>query len=263
MHDRNAKLMAILRIGHDASLRGDEISIYDALVRVHYLAYRLTFKASDLRALIDTHPELVEQWLAYSEDKRTSGGWYALRSGEIGQALKPESRITYSCMSEAVSEFVVRELDHWTFPDEFPPGWNKTIADLFAHSNESRSPIAPPEMEWARSYERSLLRSWARFPVDGDVYEAVEDMPIKFLTHWRSPFTGGGSGTLPKGTRVRVKVPDWMREPVGVNADPFDAERIERTLISEADRNNAKYGGYSLSISTAELNKCFRLVQGE
>jgi hypothetical protein len=262
MFDRDARLGAILRIGHDVSLRGDGISIKDALARVHYLTYRPTFKASDLRALIDTHPALIEEWLAYSEDKRTSAGWYVLRSGEIGQALKPESRITYSCMSEAVSEFV-RELDHWTFPDEFPPRWNKTLADLFADSKESRSPIGPPETEWARSYERSLLRSWARFPLDGDVYEAVEDTVVKFLTHWRAPFTGDGSGTLPKGTKVRVNVPDWMREPVGVYADPFDAERIERALVSEADRSNAKYGGFSLSISTAELNKCFRLVQGE
>jgi hypothetical protein len=263
MSDRDARLMAILRIGHDASLRGNGISINDALARVHYLAYRPTFKASDLRALIHKHPALIEEWLAYSEDKRTSGGWYVLRSGEIGQALKPESRITYSCMSEAVSEYVVRELDHWTFPDEFPPNWNKTIADLFAESEESRSPIGPPEMEWARSYERSLLRSWARFPLDGDIYEAVEDTAVKFLTHWRAPSTGGGSGTLAKGTRVRVKVPDWIHETVGVYADPFDAERIERALVSEADRSNTKYAGFSLSISTAELNRCFRLVQGE
>jgi hypothetical protein len=263
MSDRDAKLMAILRIGHGASLGGDGISIRDGLARVHYLAYRPTFKARDLRALICTHPTLIDEWLAYSEDKRTSGGWYILRSGEVGQALKPESRITYSCMSEAVSEFVVRELDHWTFPDEFPLGWNKTLADLFADLKESRSPIGAPETEWARSYERSLLRSWARFPLDGDVYEAVEDTAVKFLTHWRTPFTDGGSGTLPKGTRVRVKVPDWMREPVGVYAEPLDAERIERALISEADRCNAKCDGFSLSISTAELNKCFRLVQGE
>src|SRR5580704_10467501 len=103
-----------------------------------------------------------------------------------------------------------------------------------------------------------LLRPWARSPLDGDVYEALEDTPIKFLTHWRAPFTGGGEGTLPKGTRVRVKVYDWIRAPISVSADPVDAPQIEGLLVSEDDRKNAKYGGFSLSIPTSDLNKLFR-----
>jgi hypothetical protein len=98
--------------------------------------------------------------------------------------------------------------------------------------------------------------------VDGEVYETLEDIPIKFLTHWRAPFTDGGEGTLPKGTQVRVKIPDWIREPIGVSADPLDVPRIERLLVSEDVRKNPKYGGFSLSISTAELNRRFRLVEG-
>lgn len=139
------------------------------------------------------------------------GGWYILRSGELGQVSRPASRITYSTIEEAVAEFVVRELDYWMEPDEFPPGWNKTLSVLIAELTESRRPIGPPETEWARAYERSLLRPWARFPVDGEVYETLEDTPIKFLTHWRAPFTDGGEGILPKGTQVRVKIPDWIR----------------------------------------------------
>ena len=113
----------------------------------------------------------------------------------------------HACMSEAVSEFVVRELHHWTFPDEFPPGWNTTLADLFADSKESRSPIGPTETEWARSYERSLLRSWARFPLDGDVYEAVEDTAVKFLTHWLAPFTDGAAALCRKAQECGCRFP--------------------------------------------------------
>jgi hypothetical protein len=262
MSDRDAQLIPILRIGRDVSLRGGGVSIRDALKRVSYVGYRATFKAKDLLPLIAADPSLIEEWLAYSEDKRTSGGWYILRSGELGQVSRPASRITYSTIEEAVAEFVVRELDYWMEPDEFPPGWNKTLSVLIAELTESRRPIGPPETEWARAYERSLLRPWARFPVDGEVYETLEDTPIKFLTHWRAPFTDGGEGTLPKGTQVRVKIPDWIREPIGVSADPLDVPRIERLLVSEDDRKNAKYGGFSLSISTAELNRRFRLVEG-
>jgi hypothetical protein len=137
------------------------------------------------------------------------------------------------------------------------------LSELFAESKVSRCPVGPPDTEWARAYERSFLRSWARFPVDGEVYETLEDMPIKFLTHWRAPFTGDGEGTLPKGTRVRVEVLNWIREPIGVYAKPVDVPRIERLLVSDDDRANAKYGGFSLSISTADLNRRFRLVECE
>jgi hypothetical protein len=263
MSDRDARLMAILRIGGDASLRGAGVSIRDALRHTGYLGYRSTFKASDLRPLLAADPALIEDWLAYSEDKRVSGGWYVRRTGEIGQVSNPVSRVTYSSIDEAIAEFVVRELDYWVEPDEFPPGWTKTIADLAAELKESRRPMGPPETEWARAYERSLLRPWARFPLDGEVYEALEDTPVGFLTHWRAPFTGGGDGILPKGTRVRVKVFDWIREPISVYADPLDGPRIESLLVSEEDRNTAKYDGFSLSIPTADLNKLFRLVPGE
>jgi hypothetical protein len=260
MSDRDAHLLAILRIGHEVSRRGSGVSIRDALKQTAYMAYRPTFKASDLRPLLLTDPTLVEDWLAYSEDKRTKGGWYARSSGEIGQVSNPASRVAYATIQEAIAEFVVRELDYWAEPDDFPPGWNKTVSDVIAESKESGRSIGPPETEWARAYERSLLRPWARFPLDGEVYETLDDTRVRFLTHWRAPFTGGGDGVLPRGTRIRVKVLDWIREPIGVYAEPLDGPRIESLLVSEADRTNPKYGGFSLSVSTADLNKLFRLV---
>jgi hypothetical protein len=263
MSDCEARLLQILRIGRDASRRGEGISLLDAMKRARYVGYRPTFRAKDLVPIVSANPSLVEDWLSYSEDKRTLGGWYILRSGEIGQVSRSASGIKYGTIEEAVAEYVVRELDYWMEPDYFPPGWKKTLADVFSELKESPRPIGPPETEWARAYERSLLRPWVRFPLDGDVYEALEDAPIKFLTHWSAPFTGGGEGTLPKGTRVRVKVYDWIREPISVSADPVDAPQIERLLVSEDDRKNAKYGGFNLSIPTSDLNRLFRLVQSE
>jgi hypothetical protein len=257
MSDRDVQLQAILRIPRDFLQERDGVSIREALKRVGYVGYRPTFRAKDLGPIVAANPTLIEDWLTYSEGKSGPEGWYVLKSGEIGQAARPASRVTYSSLQEAIPEFVVRELDYWIEPDEFPAGWNKTISDLM---KDPSRPVGPPETEWAVAYERSLLRDWARFPLDGEVYESLEDTPVRFLTHWLEPFTGGGAGVLPKGTKIRVNVFDWIREPVRVYAVPVDAPRIERLLISQADRKSAKYSGFSLSVGTADLNRVFRIV---
>ena len=57
--------------------------------------------------------QFVEQWLAYSEDKRTDGGWSVLRDSEIGRVDVEQTGLRFESMAEAVAEFVVRELDFW------------------------------------------------------------------------------------------------------------------------------------------------------
>lgn len=118
MTDDNMDLLAILRIGHDTSSRGAGRSLRDALSRTRYKERRTRFGPGDLRPLLKVHREFAEQWFAYSEDKRTSGGWYLMRSGEIGRAGDPESQTRFDSLEEAVAEYVVRELDFWTGVDE-------------------------------------------------------------------------------------------------------------------------------------------------
>jgi hypothetical protein len=107
------RLIAILRIAQQVSGGEGATSIEDALVHAGYAAYRPSFDAADVRALLEAHPSLLEQWLAYSEDKRTDKGWYVLRDGEIGQVTKPTAQRSYATIDEAVAQFVVRELDFW------------------------------------------------------------------------------------------------------------------------------------------------------
>jgi hypothetical protein len=141
----------------------------------------------------------------------------------------------------------------------FPSGWNKTLRDLIA---ERRS-VSADEFAWARAYERAKLRSWARFPRDGEIYEALCDMPVSYITHWRGPFTGGDTGTLRAGTRVVVHVGLDEPEPVHVHARPLDAARIEEELVSETDRRQPNYAGFSLTLSVEDLNKRFRRLARE
>src|SRR5687768_831228 len=139
-----------------------------------------------------------------------------------------------------------------------PSGWTKTIRDL-ARELPDRMP-APEEWEWARKYERAELRKWARFPVDGDVFEVTHATPVEYLTHWNAPFTDGGSGVLPAGTRFRVMVMQDDAEPINVCADPLDRDRIEKCLIPSEVSSRDGYNGFSLSITTADLNRIYRLV---
>jgi hypothetical protein len=142
--------------------------------------------------------------------------------------------------------------------DVFPSGWKKTLSELGAEL-PGRVPTAE-EWGWARAYERAELRKWARFPLNGEVFEATQDTPVRYLTHWRAPFTDGGSGVLPAGTRFRVLVMEGDPEPIGVHADPLESERIEELLVPSSVRTEPKYAGYSLSIGTDELNRLYKLV---
>lgn len=107
------ELRAILAIGHDTSSRGLGLSLRDALRRCGYAQMRARFDASDLLPLVHAEPELVLQWVMYSQDKRTQGGWYLDESGEIGRISVPGSTTRFPSMGEATAEYVVRELDFW------------------------------------------------------------------------------------------------------------------------------------------------------
>lgn len=118
MSDRNQDLLGILRMGHATSSRGSGLSLREALRRTQYKERRADFGPGDLRPLLSAHRELWEDWFAYSEDKRTGGGWYLLRSGEIGRIGYPDTRRSFECLEEAVAEYVVRELDFWADAQE-------------------------------------------------------------------------------------------------------------------------------------------------
>ena len=132
----------------------------------------------------------------------------------------------------------------------------KTIRALIA---ENRL-VSGEEITRAMEYERSLLGDDFQFPRDGEIYEAVDDIEITYLTHWSAPFTGGDAFVLKKGERVRVKVDDQNPEPISVYAKSTDEERLEREIILEETRTSAEYSGYSLSIESSKLSVHFRLI---
>jgi hypothetical protein len=107
--------MAILRIGHDTSMRGEGLSLRDALARSEYPKLRARFSPAVLVPLLQAHPDLVEQWLMYCEDKRTSCGfWVDETTLRVGSLEAPDSDSQHKSLEEAVARFVVQELDYWS-----------------------------------------------------------------------------------------------------------------------------------------------------
>jgi hypothetical protein len=143
-----------------------------------------------------------------------------------------------------------------------PPGWNKTIDDLFDESKKNGSTVGPPEVEWARDYERSLIPAGTRFPKRGDVYEATSDVEVSYLTSWSAPFTGGGSGRLKKGERVIIDNEPLPR-PIAANAKAINYTQVEQEMVPESDRSNNKYSGFYFVLKTLQLSRAFRLVHEE
>ncbi len=135
-------------------------------------------------------------------------------------------------------------------------GPRKTIAELIA---ENRT-VSAEEHTQAMEYERSLLGDGFRYPRDSEIYEAVADVEISYLTLWSAPFTGGETFILKKGAQIKVCVHPHNPEPLGVYASPVDGEGFEQEVVPEETRRSEGYGGYSLYIESAQLRRSFRLI---
>lgn len=143
-----------------------------------------------------------------------------------------------------------------------PAGWNKTLADLFDEMRRGeRGSVGGPEVEWAREYERSLLPAGLRFPCKGDIYEAIDEVCVDYLTAWSAPYTGGGTGTLMKGDRVVIDVDPGTARPISAYAAAVDAAALEPRIVPMDDRTSPKYAGFYFSLKTVDLNRKFRLIE--
>jgi hypothetical protein len=145
-----------------------------------------------------------------------------------------------------------------------PKGWNKTLADLFEEMKRGeRVSVDGPEVDWARDYERSQIPTGMRFPRKGDIYEALEDMTVEYMTSWKAPYTGGGEGILKKGDRVIMKEDSVHSQPIRIYALAEDYDAVEERMVPSSDRSESKYSGFYFSFSTMDLNRKFKLVHEE
>ena len=78
-----------------------------------YPTIRSSLTAADLRVYLNDNPGIVNDWEGWSEDKRTSEGWYLSSSGQgatVGYVGRADSQVYYQSRVEACAQFIVYEL---------------------------------------------------------------------------------------------------------------------------------------------------------
>src|ERR1043166_4971075 len=111
---------AVLSFARDTLFQGRGFSIAHQLHRIRYADIRPLLTEERLEARLAWEPALLDQWLQFSDDKRTSGGWYLGKgSGTwiVGRCSRrgaihtePES---FPAGARACAAYVLRELDFW------------------------------------------------------------------------------------------------------------------------------------------------------
>lgn len=96
-------------------MRGQGFSLREALKHSDYARLRPEFDSSDLVPLLRANPDLMNDWIMYGEDKRSSCGyWVSEDTFEVGSLQAPDGTLRLKSLDEAIAEFVVRELDYWS-----------------------------------------------------------------------------------------------------------------------------------------------------
>jgi hypothetical protein len=99
----------------------EELSIYEMLKRTGYLDRRETLTVEALRKALARSPNHLNDWLAYSADKRTGDGWYIrgengrFEVGHLDTDARVAERRIYSDLEEACADLIQHEVDRIAF----------------------------------------------------------------------------------------------------------------------------------------------------
>lgn len=108
------RVLAIAR-EHSTACGGRGLSLRDLIEEVDYHELRPRIRAAQLAEILRARPDIVDDWIAYSEDKRTSFG-YGFGPSPAGDWLVdgPEGyRVRFGSRHDGCADFVLRELDFW------------------------------------------------------------------------------------------------------------------------------------------------------
>lgn len=83
MHTEPEVLSRTCRLAGDYQSR-DDISPWRLMLDSGYPDMRAVISEAKIEDFVRVHPEVIDQWLAYSADKRC-GGWYFLREEDGGR----------------------------------------------------------------------------------------------------------------------------------------------------------------------------------
>jgi hypothetical protein len=96
---------------------GDK-SIYDLLKDSGYFEVNDQIQENDIADVLSQNPDLIEQWLIWSEDKRTISGWYFTEDKKTGKyvvSFYPSKsgleKLEFSDKRLACAAFIKREIE--------------------------------------------------------------------------------------------------------------------------------------------------------
>ena len=94
-----------------------DVNIYSLLKDTGYFELHDLVSEAAIRDAILRSPECINQWYSFSEDKRSSAGWYFRRDndsymvGFISSNSKAIPSIRYADQAEACASYIKREIE--------------------------------------------------------------------------------------------------------------------------------------------------------
>ena len=106
-------IASVCRMPSEFHRRGD-VSILRLAEDSDYRAHQTAIGVEDFRQYLQAHPELVGEWYVYSDNKRTSSGWYfdhATRRVGYYSGSRREREQTFDDVTQACAAFIKHEID--------------------------------------------------------------------------------------------------------------------------------------------------------
>ncbi|WP_276502071.1 hypothetical protein [Terrimonas pollutisoli] len=137
----------------------------------------------------------------------------------------------------------------------------KTIDELFKEFKDGkRKNIGGKTLENARKLTNARMPKGLFYPNGGEIFEALHDVDINYLTHFMAAYTGGDKAKLLKGERVIISKPNQTK-PTGYYCEATNYMEVENRIVPHPDIGNSAYNGYSISIDTISLNRDFKQIE--
>ncbi|RBP40339.1 hypothetical protein DES53_10845 [Roseimicrobium gellanilyticum] len=108
-------LIAVCNIARDFPTS----SLKALIDRSGYRMHRQEITKDAIEEHVRANQQLIDEWLRYSEDKRTSGGWYLdVRGPFVVGALRTGERKQFDDRAEACAAFIKNEVETWASVDD-------------------------------------------------------------------------------------------------------------------------------------------------